>query len=135
MKILGLDIGDRWTGIAISDPLGMISRPHSTVLTTVLIDALHTLLNTEKIHTIIIGYPKTMRGTESDQTRKVTTYVSLLKEHFPFITFILWDERLTSKHAASIKPIKNKQDKEKSHALAAALILQSYLLSKPMITE
>lgn len=133
MKTLGLDIGDRWTGIAISDAIGMLSRPHSTVQTPHLFDTLNTIFNTEKISTVVIGYPKTMRGTESDQTRKITTYAGTLKEQFPSITFILWDERLTSKHAASLKPIKNKQDKEKSHALAAALILQSYLLSKPIV--
>lgn len=133
MKTLGLDIGDRWTGIAISDALGMLSRPHSTVHTPNLLDTLNTIFATEKITTAIIGYPKTMRGTESDQTRKITAYADMLKERFSSITFILWDERLTSKHAASLKPIKNKQDKEKSHALAAALILQSYLLSKPII--
>jgi putative Holliday junction resolvase len=88
---------------------------------------LTTTLSTETIETIVVGYPKTMRGTESDQTKKVVEHVEELKKLFPAITFQLWDERLTSKMATGIKKEKTKEDKLRGHSIAAALILESYL--------
>lgn len=127
MKTVALDVGDRWTGIAISDSLGMFARPYKTVSTTVLVEELTTIIAIEGITTIIVGLPKTLRGTESEQTLKITTYVETLKSKVPGPSWIFWDERLTSKQAASLKKIKNKADKLHSHSIAAALILGSYL--------
>jgi len=79
------------------------------------------------INTVVVGLPKTLRGTESEQTLKIKAYVELLKNKFPKVTWIFWDERMTSKQAESIKKIKNKEDKLQSHAIAAALVLGSYL--------
>jgi putative Holliday junction resolvase len=127
MKILALDVGDKWTGIAISDSLGMFARPYKTVSTDILRQELTNLISAEQIQTIVVGLPKTLRGTESEQTIKITTYVEPLKTEFASVSWIFWDERLTSKQAASIKKIKDKEDKLHSHAIAAALILGSYL--------
>jgi putative holliday junction resolvase len=127
MKILALDIGDRWVGSAISDPLGMLARPYKTVKANELNDFLTSTLSTESIETIVVGYPKTMRGTESDQTKKIVEQVEQLKKQFPAISWQLWDERLTSKMASGIKKEKTKEDKLKGHSVAAALILESYL--------
>ena len=127
MKILGLDIGDRWTGTAISDPLGMFARPYKTVETTQLSDFLHTTINKESLNTIVVGYPKTLKGTESEQTKKIIQTVEKLKETFPNVEWKLWDERLTSKQAEKIKKARTKEEKKESHSIAAALILGSYL--------
>lgn len=127
MKIVALDVGDRWTGIAISDSLGMFARPYKTVNTIVLPEELTIIIAAEGIEIIIVGLPKTLRGTESEQTLKITTYAETLKNRFPNVTWIFWDERMTSKQAASLKKIKNKEDKLQSHAIAAALVLGSYL--------
>lgn len=128
MKILALDIGDRWIGSAISDPLGMFARPYKTVKANELNEFLSATITPENITTIVVGYPKTMRGTESDQTRKVVEHVEQLKEIFDMVTWQLWDERLTSKMASGIKREKTKEDKIKGHSIAAAFILESYLL-------
>lgn len=61
MKLLGLDIGDVWTGIAISDALGITSRPLKTVKTKELISALDEILQTQTVSTIVVGYPQTDR--------------------------------------------------------------------------
>ena len=71
MKILALDIGDKWTGTAVSDPLGIIARPYKTVETKELEIFLSETIGSENIEKIIVGYPKTMRGTESEQTKKI----------------------------------------------------------------
>jgi putative Holliday junction resolvase len=127
MKTLALDIGDHWTGVAISDPLGIISRPYETVETKNLNKFLTETISKETIGTIVVGYPKTLRGTESEQTKKIVQHAEELKHLFPNINWVLWDERLTSKQAAKIKQAKTKEQKKKSHALAAAIILNTYL--------
>lgn len=127
MKILALDIGDRWTGVAISDPLGIVPRPYDTFKTSDLYAALEKTIEKERISTIVVGLPTTMRGTESEQTKKIIAMTHDLQKHFPSIEWKMWDERLTSKQAAHITSTKTKEDKLKSHAVAAALILSMYL--------
>lgn len=127
MKIISLDVGDRWTGIAISDELGITTRPYTTHETRDLIPALKEILAKEEVKTVVVGYPKTMGGKESDQTRKVVAYADNLKKLMPDISWILWDERMTSRQAAQVKKTRTKEEKLQSHAIAAALILRTYL--------
>jgi putative holliday junction resolvase len=126
-KILALDIGDQWTGIALSDALGIVARPYKTVATETLKPFLSEIIKSERLDTIVIGYPKTMQGKESEQTKKVVAYKQELEKLFSAITFILWDERLSSKRAQAIGSRKTQEEKLKSHSLAAAFILDSYL--------
>jgi putative Holliday junction resolvase len=128
MKSCALDIGDVWTGTAISDVLGLTARPYKTVTTKDLIPFLDQLLKQEQIATIVIGYPITMRGTESEQTLKVLAMKEKLQDTFPDVQFVLFDERMTSKQASGIKHAKTKTDKIASHSIAAALILSTYLV-------
>jgi putative holliday junction resolvase len=128
MKIMALDIGDVWTGVAISDPLGILARPYTTITSSTLIPSLEEIFLKEKISRVVVGYPKTMRGTESEQTKKTVKTVELLKETFKTFEWILWDERLSSKRADEHKRIQKKsQEKLAIHARAAAFILNSYL--------
>ena len=127
MKILALDLGDRWIGVAISDYLGITSRPYETIEVKELNDFLKKVITQEEIDTIAVGYPKTMGGKESEQTKKIKDTAEKLKLDFLEISWILWDERLTSKQAASLKKTKTKEEKRKSHSIAAAFILSSYL--------
>lgn len=126
-KFLGLDLGDGWTGISISDALGMLAQPYETVAAKNLEKRLPIILEKEKIETVVIGYPITMGGKISEQTKKVIEYKEKLEELFPSIKWILWDERLSSKRAERLKKARNKEEKKKRHALAAAFILESYL--------
>lgn len=135
MKILALDIGDQWTGIAISDALGFFARPLKTVATAELHKTLQEISASEKISTIIIGYPKTLKGTVSEQTKKIEVKKEELATTFPAFTWILWDERLSSKRAQTLKAAKTKEEKLQSHAIAAAFILSSYLEFKKPLSE
>ncbi len=134
MKILALDIGDRWTGVAISDPLGILPRPYDTFKTADLISELQKTIEKESVSTIVVGLPTTLRGTESDQTKKVIALTDELKSHFPAIQWQMWDERLSSKRAAAIKHAKTKEEKLRSHAIAAATFLSTYLDYKRFLT-
>ena len=55
---------------------------------------LETSFDKERISTIVVGLPTTMRGTESDQTKKVIALTENLKKLFPAIEWKMWDERL-----------------------------------------
>ena len=125
MKILALDLGDQWVGVAISDALCMIARPYKTVTNRELNSFLENLFRQERIDTVLVGYPKTMRGTESDQTKKIVLKKEELEKKFSEKKWLLCDERLTSKQALSMGKMK---DKLEIHARSAALILESYLL-------
>lgn len=126
--MLALDLGDVWVGTAISDELGITARPYRTVTAKELVPFLAELFVNEAISTVVIGYPKTMRGTESEQTKKVLAQKESLAEKFPHIEWTLWDERLSSKHADQLKRAKTKEEKVAAHSVAAAFILTGYLL-------
>ncbi len=132
MKILALDIGDAWTGTALSDALGMFAKPYQTTESKNLFSFLRDTFAKETIEKIIIGHPRTMKGTSSDQTKKVEEIKVKLEQEFPTKSFILWDERLSSKRADTLKKATTKEEKIKSHSIAAAFILESYLqFSRP----
>ena len=124
MKILALDLGDRWIGTALSDASRIVARPYKTTQLDVLIPFLTDLFAKERITTVIVGKPQTFRGTESEQTKKIVAQKEKLELEFPDHSWIFWEERLTSKHAKTMSPTKQK---EEVHSVAAALILDSYL--------
>jgi putative holliday junction resolvase len=127
MRTAALDLGDVWIGVALADPLGISARPHETVRAEDLTAYIATLMKDFQVGTIVVGHPQTLQGTASAQTLKIEEQFHALQKEFPTLTWALWDERLTSKQASHIKPAKNKEQKQQQHAIAAALILQSYL--------
>ena len=127
MKVIALDLGDVWTGTAISDSLKMLAKPYKTIKTTELLTFLPELFAKEIIDTIVVGYPRTMKGTESLQTKKVLEQKELIEKSFPNIKIILWDERLSSKTARAIQGKKARTQGQNEHSIAAAVILQTYL--------
>ncbi len=131
-KILALDLGEVWTGIAISDPLKTLARPIKATKTTDLFATLRELLKQEKIDTIVVGHPITLAGRDSKQTERAKEQKTLLEKEFPSLPFLLWDERLSSKQASHVQFETQKKrspdTKLQSHSIAAAVILDTYLL-------
>lgn len=127
MKIIAFDIGDVHTGVAYADDLGIVAAPYETVATNMLVTWLASLLTHEPIETIVVGYPQTLRGTHSAQTKKVIEFFDTLKKRFPAITWKLLDERLTSKQAQGYLRTRKKNHKHSEHSIAAAIVLQTYL--------
>lgn len=135
MRCAAFDIGDRWIGIAIADTLGIVARPYNTVNPEGLDSAISKLIEQESVTTFVVGYPKTMSGTESEQTKRVVaTFNDLAKRYETHngikITWALWDERLSSKRAQEAQRGSKKKEKHSEHAVAASFILQSYLDNK-----
>ncbi len=126
-KIAALDLGDQWVGVALSDLTRTLAKPFITVPFSEYTPEIKKLITDQRLVAIVIGYPKTMRGTESEQTKKIMGIYQTLQETFPETPFILWDERLSSKRAQAASPARTKEEKLKSHAIAAAFILDSYL--------
>lgn len=134
MKILALDLGDRWVGSAISDALGITCRPYLTVELKDLKSFLLKTIKEENVLKIIVGKPTTFSGKNSEQTKKIIKMYDELKNYVNSnlnkeLAWILWDERLSSKRADALKTKKGKikEDKKMSHSVAAAFILQTYL--------
>lgn len=127
MRIAALDLGDVWVGIALSDPLHMLARPYKTVTLSKLTETLTALIAQEQVTEIVVGDPQTLRGTVSEQTLRVREQLAELEKEFPTITWNTWDERMTSKQASTIQKGGSKEEKQRQHSVAAALILRSYL--------
>jgi len=126
-KILALDLGDQWVGSALSDNMRLLARPYKTVAASQLEEFLSSTLQAEPIGIVVVGYPITLKGKESEQTRKVETLYQALVQKFPDREFVKWDERLSSQRAATLTTRKTKEEKLHSHSVAAAFILDSYL--------
>lgn len=126
-KILALDPGDQWVGSALSDASKILARPYQTATRDELFTFLEQTLAKERIEAVVIGYPKTMKGTISQQTQKIIDLHKELETTFPHVTFILWDERLSSKRADLLSHARTPEEKRMSHSRAAAFILDSYL--------
>lgn len=116
-----------WTGIAISDVSCTFARPLTAIGTEGLSEFLTTLLRNEEIGMVVMGHPLTMKGTASEQTLLVEKQFDILREQFSQVTWCLWDERFSSKQAASMGTRKNKEERLREQARTAAVILSSYL--------
>ena len=138
-RACGIDLGDQWVGIALSDPSMILARPHEAVAREALFAYLKVFFAEHEISVVIVGLPRTMRGTESDQTRSVRETFEQLKTTFEGMSWMLWDERLSSKRAESICSKRTlahgsardrESEKNRAQACAAAFILDSYLSSR-----
>ncbi|MFT8313527.1 MAG: Holliday junction resolvase RuvX [Clostridium sp.] len=137
MRILGLDIGDRTIGVAISDPLGYTAQGVTTIRRKNEdkdIEELAKLCKEYNVETIVSGLPKNMNGTVGPQSEKVLAFCEILKKKID-IPVKMWDERLTTVAAekamleADLSRAKRKKIIDK---MAATYILQGYLDSLSM---
>ena len=153
MHSLGLDIGDKRTGVAISDPQGILATP-LTVLASkdedALINETLTLVEQYKAERIVVGLPRRLNGELGKQANKVTAFVDKLswrakQRNLNQLDVQLWDERLSTKAAERLMmEAGGKGNKLRSRAkrgarnhsfpvkaevdaIAAAFILQGFL--------
>ena len=132
MRILAIDYGLKRTGIAVTDPLQIISQPLTTVDTKQIIAYLSNYIATNQVETIVIGYPKKLDNSDALIIEDIDKLINNLCKNFPNISIIKWDERFTSKLAVE-KMIeggykkKERQNKKNIDKIAAAIILEDYL--------
>lgn len=129
---LGLDIGDKRVGIAVSDETGTLARPLFALIRASKKEDFARILalcDEYQIEGIIAGLPKTLRGEEGPQARRVRRYVDELRAALN-LPIEFWDERFSSVDAAerlAMSPGRRARTKGDIDAAAAAIILQEYL--------
>ena len=135
MRIMGLDVGDKKTGVALSDPLELTAQGKTVIkFDTVAdqIDYIVALVEQYNVDQIVAGLPKNMNGSLGPRAEKVLALIEDLEEIVD-IPVITWDERLSTIAAertlieADMSRAKRKDVIDK---MAAVVILQNYLDSK-----
>ena len=135
MRILGLDLGDRTIGVAVSDPLGFTAQGITTIRRKSLqydIDELKKICKEYNIEKVLLGYPKNMNGTEGPRCEIVKEFAEVIKEQLN-LPIQFWDERLSTvaAHRAMLEADLSRAKRKKIvDKIAAVYILQGYLDSK-----
>ncbi len=136
MRILGLDLGQRRIGVAVSDPLGVVAQPLQTIGRRSRSEdfaRIAALVAEYGVELVVVGRPLTLRGEVGPQAQQYERYAQALAEALP-VPLQMWDERYSTVEAIQLL----QQIRKKSHSLkkgevdavAAAVILQSFLDSQ-----
>ncbi|QSX08663.1 Holliday junction resolvase RuvX [Alkalibacter rhizosphaerae] len=129
---MGLDVGDRTIGLAVSDLLGITAQGLKTLKRSSMdgdLENLRSIIEEKEVGVLVVGLPKNMDGSVGSQGQKVVGFANFLKKRLP-VEVVLWDERLTSRLAYQTMQdtnTKEKLKKERVDMLAAQNILQSYM--------
>src|SRR5262249_8585783 len=144
MRVMGLDVGDKTIGIAISDALLLTAQSRPTLRRKDLksdIEFLRHIAAENEVHQIVMGQPLHMDGRESAQSQKVARFAEELKKALD-LPVALWDERLTSFEAEQHLEqmgLNWRQRRDPVDKIAAMIILQNYLdnqkSSQPCLTS
>ena len=137
MRIMGLDVGTKTVGVAISDALGWTAQGIETIkineeLSEFGIERIKELVKEYAVTEFVVGYPKNMNNTVGPRGIASENYKALLEETFN-LPVKLWDERLTTMAAERMlidADVSRKKRKQVIDKMAAVMILQGYLDSK-----
>jgi putative holliday junction resolvase len=141
-RIVGLDVGERRIGVAISDSTCTLARPVGVLQVTALdvaavqiaaADIARLAAEEDGVAAIVIGLPRRLDGTRNDLTLRVEAFASQLEQRTR-LPIAFQDERLTSLEADSRLAVREKDwraRKARLDAAAAAIILQDYLDTRP----
>ncbi|MEH7504997.1 Holliday junction resolvase RuvX [Neobacillus drentensis] len=137
MRVLGLDVGTKTVGVALSDEFGWTAQG----LTTLKIneeksvfgfEEIGQLIKEYQVDTVVIGLPKNMNGTIGPRAEASMQFAREIESKFAVPT-VLWDERLTTMAAERVlleADVSRKKRKKVIDKMAAVMILQGYLDSK-----
>ena len=133
---MALDVGDRTIGVAISDALLLTAQARPTLRRKDPqsdIEHLRRLAVDNEVHQIVVGQPLHMDGRESRQSQKIARFAEQLQQTVE-LPIVFWDERLTSfeaeQHLEQLG-LNWRQRREQVDKIAAMIILQNYLDSRP----
>ena len=134
MRALGLDVGTKTIGVAVSDALGWTAQGIETVKINEErqkfgLDRLKEIINSYEIDKIIVGLPKNMNGSIGERGEACTRFAKMIEEEFK-LPVILWDERLSTMAAERFlisADVSRKKRKQVIDKMAAVVILQNYL--------
>lgn len=131
-RIIGIDVGTKWVGLARTDLLRMVANPIATYHVDDVFEALEELLETERVQKVVVGWPLTPEGGEGRAIKMVEKFLTKMRLHFPDIEIDKIDERYTSKEAVAAMveagvPKMKRRESDRVNQAAAAIILQKYL--------
>ena len=131
-RSLGLDIGDKRIGVALSDPQGILASPLTIINCqneAADIETIIDIVNQHQVGRVIVGLPRSMNGSLGKQAEKVMAFVRSLGKQ-TIIPIEFRDERLSTVSARRLMRETKKKKVRHDDAIAAALILQAYLDEK-----
>ena len=132
MRILGLDVGSKTIGVAVSDELGLTAQGLTTLKRKVLkqdIKQLLKVIEENGVEKVVVGLPKNMNGSLGPSAEMVISLIGELKK-FVDLPVVTWDERLSTVAAQRVlleADMSRKKRKRVVDKVAAILILQGYL--------
>lgn len=133
-RLLAIDYGTKRTGLAVTDTLKIIATGLTTVATHNLLPFLKSYIASEDVECIIIGAPRQLDNSPSENMKHVEIFVKKLKKDFPNMPLKCYDERFTSVMAqrtiieGGLKK-KDRQNKALVDEISAVILLQSYMES------
>lgn len=142
MRVLGVDYGERRIGLALSDATGLLARPWKAIVRpgsigrvadSLAAEILRLGAEDEGIELVVLGFPRRLNGSPTDQTAAVEKLASALRNRIA-VPVVLQDERLTSREAESRLAHRERDWRVRKRTLdaaAAAVILQDYLDTRP----
>lgn len=133
--VLALDIGQKRTGLAVSDENQVFAFPLETIPSHTLLLEIKRLATERVLESLVVGMPRNLKNENTDNTARVERTIKQLNKAFPELKIFTVDERFTSKMAQQAMLIggmkkKERQVKENTDKLSATLILQSFLEQK-----
>ncbi len=130
MRLMGLDLGERRIGVAVSDPSRVLARGIEVIERHSVekdLEAIARLAEEYEVEAIVVGFPRRLNGTAGEEAKKARAFSAQIEAHLG-LPVILWDERLSTVRAARALA---EGGKRKRHlgidAVAAVVILQDYL--------
>jgi putative Holliday junction resolvase len=139
-RILAFDYGRKRIGLAVTDPLQIISSPLTTIGPSEIENFLLDYLKKETVDEFVIGYPVQLNNKPSDSVIFIDPFLKRLGKLFPDKPLHLVDERFTSKIALQIiidggVKKKDRRDKTLADKISASLILQAFLEKRKFLKE
>lgn len=138
MRAMSLDVGTKTIGVATSDLLMMIAGGVETIRRTSLqkdFERIAQLIKEHEVDTIVVGYPKNMNGSVGERAQMCEEFAEELRQRFPNLKVVLWDERLSTVAAEKVlvdADMRRKKRRQVIDMMAAVVILQNYLDRRQM---
>ena len=136
MRIMALDVGEATLGVAISDELGITAQPITTIDRRGMkhdLRAIADLVDRHEVGTIVVGLPLRLSGVAGSSAESTLEFAERVRArvNLPIVT---WDERYSTMQAERVLlegDVSRRRRREVINQIAAAIILQSYLDSRP----
>ncbi len=138
MRAMSLDVGTKTIGVAASDLMLMIAGGVETIRRTSPqkdFERLTQLVKEYEVDTLVVGYPKNMNGSVGERAQMCEAFAEELRQYFPNVKVVLWDERLSTVAAEKVlvdADMRRKKRRQVIDMMASVVILQNYLDSRQL---